>query len=319
MSEKLILAVPSKGRLKEQCETYFREAGMIIRQTGGSRGYAAELNGVDGVELRLMSASEIAKGVIGGDIHLGVTGEDLLRETAADLDKKVRILKPLGFGFARLIVAAPASWIDVETMADLDEVGSVHQERTGRRMRVATKYMRLAREFFAAKGVGHYRIVESAGATEGAPASGAADLIVDITTTGATLSANGLKIVSDGEILASQAVLGASRNANWTDQTRQALRAMLDYIEARQRAKGLKTLQFGDGVSEKVLAKISKRHGLIQSGAGQAFCPSGSVTAAAQEISRSGGGSVSVYDPEFVFEAENPVYEGFETWLSQSL
>lgn len=315
---KLVLAVPSKGRLKEQCEAYFAEAGMKIRQTGGDRGYAAELIGVEGVELRLMSASEIARGVLNGDIHLGVTGEDLLREATADLDARVHLLKKLGFGFARLIVAAPASWIDVETMADLDEVGAIHQERTGSRMRVATKYMRLAREFFASKGVGHYRIVESAGATEGAPASGTAELIVDITTTGATLAANGLKIISDGEMLASQAVLGASRAADWTPEAKQALRAMLDYVEARQRAKGLKTLRFAPDLSDKALAKAIKAHGLTKNGPGEAFCPQGAVTAAAQEISMAGGGSVSVYDPEFVFEAENPVYRGFEDWMSQS-
>ena len=308
---KLIVALPSKGRLKEQCENYLSEAGLQLKQVGGDRGYAAELRGIDGVEIRLLSASEIARNLISGDVHLGVTGEDLLRETASDLDSVVHILKPLGFGFARLIVAAPQSWIDVASMADLDAVGAIHQEKTGRRMRVATKYMRLAREFFAAKGVGHYRIVESAGATEGAPASGSAELIVDITTTGATLAANGLKIISDGEILASQAVLGAGLRASWTDETRETLRTLLDYIEARQRAKGLKTLRFAGDVGTKAMTSIAQAHELVVESQGVAFCPTKQATAAARAIAAAGGGRVGVYDPEFVFEANNPVFEAF--------
>ena len=312
---KLIMAIPSKGRLKEQCEDFLREAGLKVKQVGGDRGYAAELKGVDGVELRLMSAGEIARSLISGDIHLGVTGEDLLRENTSDLESSVHVLKPLGFGFARLIVAAPASWIDVDAMKDLDDVGALHQEKTGRRMRVATKYLRLAREFFAAKGVGHYRIVESAGATEGAPASGAAELIVDITTTGRTLAANGLKIIKDGEILASQAVLGASISAAWSSETTEILRTLLDYIEARQRAKNLKTLRFAGSVSQKGLESLVKEHELILESEGVVFCAADRAIAAARAIAEAGGGRVGVYDPEFVFTVDNPVYEGFEQKL----
>ena len=312
---KLILAIPSKGRLKEQCESYLSESGLKLKQVGGDRGYAAELHGIEGVEISLLSGSEIARNVISGDVHLGVTGEDLLRETAPDLDSVVHILKPLGFGFARLIVAAPQSWIDVNSMADLDAVGAIHQERTGRRMRVATKYMRLAREFFATKGVGHYRIVESAGATEGAPASGSAELIVDITTSGATLAANGLKIIADGQILASQAVLGASMRADWSDEVRETLRTLLDYIEARQRAKALKTLRFAGAVGTKTMNAIATAHELHIESQGVAFCPNGQATSAARAIAAAGGGRVGVYDPEFVFEAENPVFERFVSRL----
>ena len=126
------------------------------------------------------------------------------------------LLRPLGFGRADLVVAAPKSWIDVDTMADVEEVAHDFLARTGRRLRVATKYLVQTRAFFARHGVVDYRIVEFGGATEGAPAAGAAELIVDITTTGATLAANGLKILSDGLILKSQAQLAASLKASWT-------------------------------------------------------------------------------------------------------
>jgi ATP phosphoribosyltransferase len=228
----LRLAVPSKGRLKEQTEAYFGSAGFRIEPLGGARGYFARLVGLPDVEVRLLSAAEIASGVLSGDLHAGVSGEDLLREQAGDLERLAHLLVPLGFGRADLVVAAPKSWLDVETMSDIDDVGARLEARTGRKLRVATKYVRSTRRFFTAEGVGHYRIVESAGATEGAPAAGVAELVVDITTTGATLASNALKVLSDGLILASQAQLVASRGADWPTETLATLNALATAVSA---------------------------------------------------------------------------------------
>src|SRR6202042_1952361 len=134
-------------------------------------------------------------GLLSGDVHLGITGEDLIRETAPELTSRIALIHPLGFGFANVIVAVPQYWIDVSTMADLDDVCAAFAHKHRRRLRVATKYLQLTRGFFAHMGISDYRIVESAGATEGAPAAGTAEAIVDITTTGATLEANGLKVL----------------------------------------------------------------------------------------------------------------------------
>ncbi len=213
MSAPLILALPSKGRLKEQCEAWLGESGLSLTAAGGARGYSAALDGFDGVEVRLLSAGMIAAALDNGDVHLGVTGEDVLRERGEGAMSRVTLLKKLGFGFADVVVAAPRAWIDVATMDDVDDVAHAYLARTGGRLRVATKYANLTRSFFAAKGVGDYRIVASDGATEGAPAQGLAELIVDITTTGATLVANGLKILDDGVILRSEANLAARRGA----------------------------------------------------------------------------------------------------------
>jgi ATP phosphoribosyltransferase len=228
----LKLAVPSKGRLKEQAEDFFAAAGFRIEALGGARGYFARIAGLPDVEVRLLSAGEIASGVIAGDVHVGVSGEDLLREQAGDLDRVAHLLAPLGFGRADLVVAAPKSWLDVETMADVDDVAARMETSTGRKLRVATKYVRSTRRFFTEEGVGHYRIVESAGATEGAPAAGVAELVVDITTTGATLESNGLKILRDGVILRSQAQLVASLDAEWSATTLGALAKLVGGIEA---------------------------------------------------------------------------------------
>lgn len=242
----LTLAVPSKGRLKEQTEAFFRDAGYTIEPMGGARGYLARIPALPEIEVRLLSASEIASGVIAGDIHCGISGEDLLRERAGDLERVAHLLAPLGFGRADLVVAAPGSWLDVETMADVDDVAARMEALTGRKLRVATKYVRSVRRFFTEEGVGHYRIVESAGATEGAPAAGVADLVVDITTTGATLKANGLKILSDGIILRSEAQLAASLDAEWSDSGLRALGALVQAFETRA---GVMTSRFDQFVT----------------------------------------------------------------------
>lgn len=230
----LKLAIPSKGRLKEQTEAFFARAGLVVEPVGGARGYVARVVGMEEVEVRLLSAGEIAEGVIAGEIHAGVSGEDLLREQVGDLESVAHLVAALGFGRADLVVAAPKSWLDVEKMADVDDVGARLEAKTGRKLRVATKYVRSTRRYFTAEGVGHYRIVESAGATEGAPASGVADLIVDITTTGATLESNGLRVLLDGVILRSQAQLVASLGAAWTPEALGALKTIVTAIEEGQ-------------------------------------------------------------------------------------
>ena len=233
MSERLILAVPSKGRLMEQAAGLFAAAGLTLRKVGHERGYRGEIAEIGNVDVAFVSSSEIAQMLRTGDAHLGITGEDLIRETIANADERVDFLAPLGFGFADVVVAVPACWLDVERMADIEEMALSFRRRHHHRLRVATKYLNLTRRFFAEAGVVDYRIVESLGATEGAPAAGTADLIVDITTTGATLKANGLKILADGVILRSQANLIASTAAAWTPQAREAENEIVQKLKAR--------------------------------------------------------------------------------------
>ncbi|HKG77296.1 MAG TPA: ATP phosphoribosyltransferase [Beijerinckiaceae bacterium] len=233
----LILAVPSKGRLQENAAAFFGRAGLTLMQAGGARDYRGALADVPDVDVLFLSASEIVTQLGAGTAHLGVTGEDLIRESLPDADAAVELLTPLGFGRANVVVAVPQAWIDVRTMTDLDEVAADLRARHGRKMRVSTKYVNLTRRFFAEQGVADYRIVESLGATEGAPASGAAELIVDITTTGATLAANALKVLDDGVILRSEANLVASLRAPWGERARAAARAVLARIAAEEEAR----------------------------------------------------------------------------------
>ena len=223
----LMLAIPSKGRLQEQVNEFFAKAGVSIDKTSGARGYRATLGGLPNIEVMLLSASEIAASVLAGDVHLGITGEDLLRESAPEIDGRIHLIRPLGFGFADVVVAVPEYWIDVSSMADLDDVCAAYAQMHRKRLRIATKYIQLTRTFFARAGISDYRIVESAGATEGAPAAGTAEAIVDITTTGSTLKANMLKVLDDGIILKSQAQLAASLGAEWDASTRAAAKALI--------------------------------------------------------------------------------------------
>lgn len=213
----LVIAVPSKGRLKEQTLEVFASAGLVVEPPADVRSYQTRIAGRNDVEIAFLSASEVARELAAGSIHLGVTGEDLAREQIPDTDTVVDFHLELGFGHADVVVALPESWVDVETMADLDDVASEYRARYGRRLRVATKYWQLTQNFFRKHGIGVYRIVESLGATEGAPAAGSADAIVDITSTGSTIRANQLKILRDGVILKSQANLIGSKRANWND------------------------------------------------------------------------------------------------------
>lgn len=231
----LIVAIPSKGRLKEQSEGIFKEAGFSIEATGSSRSYFGKLTGFDGgksIDVSFLSASEIAREAMRGTIHFGVTGEDLVRETLREVNEKITLLKSLGFGHADVVVAVPESWIDVHTMKDLDDVAAGFRRHYGRRLRVATKYWMLTQSYFAKHGLGVYRIVESLGATEGAPAAGSADIIVDITSTGSTLQANHLKILSDGVVLKSQANLIGSKTAAWTSEDLELAKQMLERMGA---------------------------------------------------------------------------------------
>jgi ATP phosphoribosyltransferase len=210
------------------------QAGLAVSLPGDDRKYRATVDGRDDIEIAFLSASEIAGEIGQGTVDLGITGEDLLRENVADWEAKAAIEAQLGFGQADVVVAVPESWLDVDTMADLDDVAAEFRQRHGRRLRIATKYWRLTQQFFSGKhGIQVYRIVESLGATEGAPAAGSADVIVDITTTGSTLRANRLKILSDGVVLRSQACLVASRR-----QRMPADAATLSDIAARVAALG---------------------------------------------------------------------------------
>ena len=209
----LKLGVPSKGRLMEKTFDWFGERGISLQRTGSEREYAGAVEGVDNVTLVLLSAGEIPRELAAGRIHLGVTGTDLVHEKLALWDQQIEAIAELGFGEADLIIAVPHAWIDVDTLDDLDAAAAAFRAEHGFRLRIATKYHRLVREFLKQAGVADYALVDSQGATEGTVKNETAEAVADITSSGETLQANHLKILNDGLILKSQATLWRSRTA----------------------------------------------------------------------------------------------------------
>jgi ATP phosphoribosyltransferase len=320
----LVLAIPSKGRMQEDTNAFFRRAGLSVLQPGGARNYRGELGGVPDVEVAFLSASEISKELAAGNVHLGITGLDLVHENIANHDERVHLVTELGFGFADVVVAVPMAWIDVGTMADLSDIAADFRARHGAQMRIATKYVHLTRRFFAVNGITDYRIVESLGATEGAPASGAAEAIVDITTTGATLSANNLKVLTDGVILKSQANLVASLQADWSPRAREQARAILDRISAEAAARSVREIRavvtnFAEAASAVIALGATLPFGYeAKRGAVLTLHAPVKETAAIAEVLRHHGADVvTVSTLDYVFSSVNRLADGLETRLGR--
>ncbi|MEM6487640.1 MAG: ATP phosphoribosyltransferase [Pseudomonadota bacterium] len=225
-SGDLVLALPSKGRLQADTIDWFAARGIAIRRSGAGREYAAEADGVPGLSVAMLSAGEIPAALEAGTVHLGVTGEDLIDERIAHWRRRVTRATAMGFGRADLIVAVPAWWADVETMADLDEAAERFRAVHGHPLRIATKYHNLTRRFFRDRGVADYRIVDSQGATEAAPKNHSAEALVDIASSGETLRANHLRVLQDGRIMRSQACLFVSHAARWSPSAEAAAAAV---------------------------------------------------------------------------------------------
>ena len=312
----LVLAVPAKGRLQENAEAFFARAGLELVKPRGARDYRGGIKRIDSVEVAFLSAAEITEQLAAGAVHFGITGEDLVREMIPDADRKVVLLDGLGFGYANVVVAVPEAWIDVRDMADLDDVAISFRSKHDRRLRVATKYLHLTRGFFSRHGIVDYRIVESAGATEGAPAAGIAELIVDITTTGTTLAANGLRVIDDGVILRSQANLVAARSAAWGKAQLETARLILDRIAAQARARlfcEVRT-QFAGcndallGLAKNMFGVLTPFGGPTSSGMLTLHCPPDAVHDLAGFLREHGADTVVVAQMDYVFSRNNPLF-----------
>ncbi len=322
MSDKdalpLVLAVPSKGRLQDNTNHFFSRAGLMFKQSRGERDYRGTIAGVPDVEVAYLSASEIAAELASGGAHLGITGEDLIRENIEDAADRLALLTPLGFGHANVVVAVPQAWIDVTRMTDLEDAAARFRQRHGRKMRVATKYVHLTRRFFSLHGISDYRIVESLGATEGAPAAGSAELIVDITTTGATLTANALKVIDDGVMLRSEANLVASVVAPWGARQRQAAATILRRIAAEEEARTHR-LVTADGPSltpDQLLdlqTQFEARPVGQATDAGQVLqCPANQLFAVTDHLLAWGAQRVAVSQSDYIFRPANPLLAALE-------
>jgi ATP phosphoribosyltransferase len=321
MTQKLIIGVPSKGRLQENTFSFFARAGLKLVRERGERDYRGTLAGFEQVEVQYLSASDIAGELAKGSIHLGITGEDLIRENINDAEARVTLLTPLGFGHANVVVAVPQAWIDVRTMSDIEDVAASFRVQTGNRMRVATKYINLTRKHFSEHGVSDYRIVESLGATEGAPAAGAAEMVVDITSSGATLAANALKIIDDGIILRSEANLVAARSAGWGAGILQVASILLGRIAAEEQARTTREIRAHVGaVPQSLASDIAKLFGAnspyeTSQSVLTLHCAAEKAASLAEWLVQKGATHVSVQKLDYMFTNTNPLFEMLKTHI----
>ena len=227
------LGIPSKGRLMGQTFDWFSQRGINLVRSDSDREYAGHIKGIKNVQLIFLSASEIPRELSSGRLHFGVTGNDVIQEKLVHFNQLAKPISELGFGFADLIIAVPSFWVDVDTLDDFDAVSAQFRDKHGYRLRIATKYHRLLREFLMKAGVADYQIVDSQGATEGAVKNGLAEAIADITSTGDTLKANHLKILTDGLILKSQATLFKSLVADFSQEENQVANSLLKKLRAK--------------------------------------------------------------------------------------
>ena len=215
---KLRIGLPSKGRLRKDMEKLFLDKNITFENLVNDRDYIGTIKGLKDTVLYFLSAKEITNRLDEGSIHVGLTGDDLIQEKIFNFNSKITKDLELDFGKADLVVAVPDIWIDVMTMADLEEVSNNHRDKYSKRLRVATKYKNLTNNFFSKCGVVDYRTVESDGSTESAPFNGFSEIITDITSTGETLRANNLRVLDDGIILKSSANIFSSKVAEWDNE-----------------------------------------------------------------------------------------------------
>ena len=207
------IGIPSKGRLRKDILKIFKRNRLNLVSERGERDLLGSIKNITKVKILYLHAREIVERLGDGSLDLGFSGYDLLKESEIIAQKKISVIKKYNFGKANLVIAVPDPWIDVQTVADLEEIAFEFKDKKKKRLRVATKYPNLTREFLFSKGVTQFKIVGSLGATEAYPFTGSSEIITDITSTGETLSANNLRVLKDGLILKSEACMMRSKSA----------------------------------------------------------------------------------------------------------
>jgi len=158
MKNFITIGLPSKGRLKQGSLDFFKKNSLKIISTGGERNYFAQIENFPNIKVIYLHAKEIIQRLADGTLDIGISGLDLLRESSNNFRKKIDVKKKLDFGKANLVVAIPNDWIDVQTVADLEEVSFDFRDKKNTRLRVATKYPNLTSNFLVSKGVTQYKL-----------------------------------------------------------------------------------------------------------------------------------------------------------------
>ena len=229
MKNIINIGIPSKGRLRKDVLNIFKNKRLNLISERGKRDLIGSIKNIKNVKILYLHAREIVERLGDASLDIGFSGYDLLRESEINTQKKINVVKKYEFGKANLVVAIPDPWIDVQTVADLEEIAFEFKDLKKKRLRVSSKYLNLTRDFLYSKGVTQFTLVKSLGSTEVAPFTGTAEIISDITSTGATLKANNLRILKDGEILRSQASIMVSKLSNNKKGIKKMLKLLSNY------------------------------------------------------------------------------------------
>ena len=313
---KIKLGLPSKGRIQEDMNNFLASAGIEIKKDGGQRTYVGSFKNFEGFELRFLSANEIAKELNNGNLHLGLTGLDLIRELDSKESSNVISLLELGFSKADVIAAVPNSWIDVSNMKDLADVSRDFVRLHERRLRVATKFQNLTRNFFIKNNLNSFRIVESIGSTEGSPSAGTAEMITDITSSGKTLEENNLKILDDGIILKSEACIFASINEKWNEIELENIQKFLRVLSAKSMAISHIELTFNchKKIDNLELNIFREYEGFFLNNFFEAgdnvslIVPNNNSSLCSEYLISLGYGPIKINKPEFIYQNNNDAW-----------
>lgn len=329
MSEPLRLAISSKGSYEEATIRFLESAGLGIWRPN-PRQYVGRVSGLPGVEVLFQRTADIIHKVADGSADLGITGYDLVAEHAGDDPNVIVVIDDLGFRRCELVLAVPEGWLDITTMADLADL-SIDFKRSGRSLRVATKFPNLTRDFLYRHGVNYFTLVDSHGALEVAPALGHADIISDLTETGVTLRENRLRVLEGGVILRAQACLIASRRGLRAAPGKlERARAIVELIEARLRTRRYRvvTANVRGGSEEDVarhvtaqvatageqgptIARVYPKAGETDGGWYEVtiIVPSDLLLAAVDHLRRAGSSGITVSSPDYVFDSCSEAFE----------
>ena len=229
MSEIIKIGLPSKGRLKDESLKVFRKNKLFIKNS--KRNYLSEINNFNQNEIIFSHAREVIERLADNSLDIGISGYDLLKESLPGIQNNIQVYSHLKFGFAKLVVAVPNDWIDAQTIADLEEISFEFKDKNSSKLRVATKYPNMTNEFLLSKGLTQYKIVNSLGSTEMYPFTDQSEIVTDITSTGSTLKANKLRILKDGDILKSSAVILVSKKSLKDKNKKKIIKKLLNKIK----------------------------------------------------------------------------------------
>lgn len=334
----LILALPSKGALYDPTMAFLSACGLRVRRDGRGRGYWGSIKEIPGLVVQFLRSEEIPFRIEAGDVQMGISGFDLYDEYCSASRSSHVLIRKLGFGGARLVVAVPSFWIDVESTDDLIDIVAELRERHGRALRVGTKFHRLTRRYFSELGIRDYAIVDSRGATEGMPASGTADIIIDLTSSGTTLVENDLKEIRGGTVVESEACfIVSSVPDHWTAATLPVLAQLTDHMEAGLRSSDRQLIHFtipSDKahalqllLSREFGCETPPSHGAEAGDAAgrstlptpsSVVCPSSKVYAVVTHLREAGATGINIVAPELMFADEPRTVPAFQELLKRS-